>query len=154
MKCQFCSNEIDDHAIICRFCYKAIGSIKTRGETKVPKPYPDELDDPSSQTHHTSQGIASFVIGLITTTYLIFAYIFLRTEAGSQMDPIPAAFTMAAFCITLAMGNLLGIYLGIEGKKQNDKIFSRLGVWVNGIVLSIPLIYILAILLVFASVGI
>jgi hypothetical protein len=70
------------------------------------------------------------------------------------MDPIPAVFTMAAICIPLAMGNLLGIYLGIEGKKQNDKIFSRLGVWVNGIVLSIPLIYILAILLVIASVGI
>jgi len=122
-------------------------------ETKDTEPFPGERNYPSSKTHHTGHGIASFVFGIGSITYLGFAYYFWQNLADSQMDPIPAVITMIFFSSPQLFVNLLGIYFAIEGKKRNDIIFAKLGIWVNGMVLSVPLIYILVIILVLVSVG-
>lgn len=153
MRCPFCSEEIKDDALICSYCYKAVRPTVINGETKDDGPFQGENKHISSKRHHTGHGIASFVIGIASIAYLIFVVIIWRNVADSQMDPIPAVITIAMFCSPQIFGNLLGLYFGIEGKKRNGKVFSTLGIWINGIVMSLPLIYIAMIILVIISVG-
>lgn len=155
MKCPFCSKEINDDALICSFCYKAVGSTITVGEPNDSGTFSGYKNNSSSKNHHTVHGIASFIIGIVSIVYLIFVINYWQDDlANSQMDPITAVITIALFCSPLLLGNFLGIYFGIQGKNRKDDVFSIIGIWINGIIMSLPLIYIIVILLSIISVGV
>jgi len=153
VNCPFCSEEIKDDALICSICYKAIGATITNGETKDNGPFRGEYKHLSPKRQHIGHGIASFVIGITSIAYLIFALKIWQIVTDSQMDPIPAVISIAIIYSPQIIGNLLGLYFGIEGKKRNGKVLSILGIWINGIVMSLPLIYIAIIILIIISVG-
>ena len=103
-------------------------------------PLPLERPAPPAP-RHSGLGIASFVVGILAGLALFIALgvvAVMYNQSPERMDEkSPTAILAGLLIIGLCLVHLLGVGLGIGGLVQKDrrKVFSALGVAVNGVAL-------------------
>ena len=101
---------------------------------------PREKPEPPAP-RHSGLGIASFAIGILAGLALFIALgvvaVLYNQSPGGLDEKSPTAILAGLLIIGLCLVHLLGVGLGIGGLAQKDrrKVFSVLGLAINGVAL-------------------
>ena len=106
------------------------------------EPIPSREKPEPPAPSHSGPGIASFAIGILAGLALFIALgvvaVLYNQSPGGLDEKSPTAILAGLLIIGLCLVHLLGVGLGIGGLVQKDrrKVFSVLGLAINGVALA------------------